>query len=62
MPSCEISCREFFIDLGCGYGSLFDALLDKKTNLVYIVDVNISRSLIHDAKVLHSKLDVDHKS
>jgi len=54
---------ESLVDLGCGSGSLFDALLEHKTDLVYIAGVDISqRSLIRAAKVLHSKLDVDHKS
>lgn len=54
---------ESLVDLGCGSGSLFDALLEQKTDLVYIAGVDISqRSLIRAAKVLHSKLGVDHKS
>ena len=53
---------ESLVDLGCGSGSLFDALLEQDTDLVYIYGVDISqRSLICAAKVLHSKLDVGHK-
>lgn len=54
---------ESLVDLGCGSGSLFDALLEQKTDLVYIAGVDISqRSLFRAAKVLHSKLGMDHKS
>lgn len=58
----EESHAKSWVDLGCGSGSLFDALLEQKTDLVYIAGVDISqRSLIRAAKVLHSKLDVGHK-
>lgn len=58
----EESHAKSWVDLGCGSGSLFDALLEQKTDLVYIAGVDISqRSLIRAAKVLHTKLDVGHK-
>ncbi|KAK4796414.1 hypothetical protein SAY86_028740 [Trapa natans] len=48
------------IDFGCGSGSLLDSLLDYATGLEKIVGVDISvKSLIHAAKVLHSKLSKD---
>ncbi|XP_057830306.2 small RNA 2'-O-methyltransferase [Cryptomeria japonica] len=51
------------VDLGCGSGSLFDALLDQKTDLVHIVGVDISeKSLCRAAKVLNSKLGMNHNS
>lgn len=51
------------VDLGCGSGSLFDALLDHETNLIHIVGVDISeKSLCRAAKVLHSKLGMIHNS
>ncbi|XP_010265807.1 PREDICTED: small RNA 2'-O-methyltransferase isoform X2 [Nelumbo nucifera] len=51
------SCATSLVDFGCGSGSLLDALLDHPTALEKIVGVDISKkSLIHAAKVLHSKL------
>lgn len=45
------------VDLGCGSGSLLDAVLDHSTELEYIAGVDISlKSLIRASKSLHTKL------
>ncbi|KAJ7565456.1 hypothetical protein O6H91_02G061700 [Diphasiastrum complanatum] len=49
------------VDLGCGSGSLLEAIVEQSTDLVHVAGVDISqRSIIRAAKALQTKLGKQH--